>query len=193
MLSVIKSLILIGLAAGLSVGHLAVGQTSAPASSAASDWEYPLIKGFGKVRSYPDAAVQPDPQKEYKVLFSIAQAARAKDQFHPGFEQVARLLNLFGLAGVPSSNLKVVLVVHGEAMPTVLDDAHYREKFQTPNPNTELLKKLKDAGVTLYACAQGLADHEFKPEWLIPEVKPALAALTVLPIYQLAGYALIPE
>ena len=89
--------------------------------------------------------------------------------------------------------MSVVAVFHGPATSSVLDDAHYREKHKTVNPTLALIHALKAAGVSLMVCGQALAHDDMQPEWVNPDVKLALAALTVLPIYQSQGYTLIPE
>lgn len=35
------------------------------------------IQGYGKVHPYPEAAIQPSPKRDYKVLFDITKAADA--------------------------------------------------------------------------------------------------------------------
>lgn len=164
-----------------------------PATAADITWQYPVIKEYGKVHPLPQAAVQPSPKREYKILFSITKAAEAPDQVNPGLEHIARLINVFALAKVPMNKLKIVAVLHGPATSAALDDAHYRDKHHSANPNTKLIDALNRAGVTLYVCGQALAHNGFEPGWVEPKVTVALAALTVLPVYQLDGYALIPD
>ena len=175
--------------AGLLIGG-SIGQASAEPKT---EWEYPAIRGYGKVRPYPDAAAQPTPDRIYKVLFDISQGAETPEKPNSGLDHVARLINTFALAGVPTERLKLVLVVHGSATPAVLKDERYRNRFGNGNPNTELIEALKKAGVTLYVCGQALAEKEFEPGDVNPEVTVALSALTVLPLYQMEGYALIPD
>lgn len=173
---------------------LALGLALAgPVAAADFTWQYPVIKDFGKVHPLPKAAAQPGPTREYKILFSITKAGESPDQLNPGLEHIARLINVFGLANVPSKNLKIAAVLHGPATAAALDDAHYRDKHQIANPNTKLLDALRKAGVTLYVCGQALAHNGVEPAWVNRQVTVALAALTVLPIYQLDGYALVPD
>jgi intracellular sulfur oxidation DsrE/DsrF family protein len=167
-----------------------------PALSAPKDrdaWQYPAIPGYGKVRPYPDAAARPTPDRDYPVLFDIAKAADAPDKVNPGLDHVARLLNLFALSGVQAERLKIALVVHGPATPIVLTDERYRKLHGRDNPNTELIGRLKRAGVTLFICGQALAEKGLDPAGINPVITLALSALTVLSLYQLDGYALIPD
>jgi intracellular sulfur oxidation DsrE/DsrF family protein len=156
-------------------------------------WQNPVVQGYGKVHPMPEAAVQPSPDREYKILFDITKASGTPSQINPGLEHIARLINLFALAKVPPEKLKIVAVLHGPATAVALDDRHYREKYQFDNPDRKLIDALKRAGVIVYVCGQALAHNGFEPAWINPEVDIALAALTVLSVYQLDGYALIPE
>lgn len=171
---------------------MGLGCAQAPAETGES-WKNPIIEEYGKVRPYPDSAVQPEPGREYKILFDVTEAADSPDKVNPGFEHVARLINLFAWSGVPVEELKIVLVVHGSATSSVLQDEHYRKEHQVANPNTGLIAALKQAGVTLYVCGQALAHNGFETVWVNPDVTLSLAALTVLPLYQLEGYVLIPD
>ena len=164
-----------------------------PATSAESAWQNPVIQEYGKVYLMRDAAVQPSPDREYKVLFDITKAAKEANQANPGLEHVARLINIFALAKVPPEKLKIVAVLHGPATVASLDDRYYRKKYQRDNPNSKLIDALKRVGVVVYVCGQALGHNGFAPSWVNPKVDVALAALTVLPVYQLDGYALIPE
>jgi intracellular sulfur oxidation DsrE/DsrF family protein len=163
------------------------------ATFAESFWQNPVIQGYGKVHPMLEAAVQPSPHREYKILFDITKASGRPDQVNPGLEHIARLINLFALAKVPPEKLKIVAVLHGAATAVALDDRHYREKYQIDNPDRKLIDALKCAGVIVYVCGQALAHNGFEPAWVNSEVDIALAALTVLSVYQLDGYALIPE
>ncbi|QBQ55520.1 DsrE family protein [Nitrosococcus wardiae] len=159
----------------------------------AEEWQTPRITGYGKVRPYSDTAVYPEASGDYKILFDITKAADAPGQINPGFEHVARLLNLFALAKVPEDRIKVVLVVHGSATPAVLDKTYYRKQFGIVNPNAQLITQLAEAGVTLYVCGQALAQYHYPLDWINGDITLALAALTVLPAYQRQGYSLIPQ
>lgn len=155
--------------------------------------QHPVIKGYGKVHPYPGAAMQPSPERHYQVLFDITKAADAPDKVNPGLDHVARLLNLYALAGVPTDHLKIVLVVHGPATSIVLKNDAYRKLHQQNNPNSEIIHLLNGARVKLYICGQALAEKKLEIASVSPEITLAVSALTVLIDYQLDGYALIPN
>ena len=158
----------------------------------AQNWEYPVIKGYGPAVSLPNAAVQPNKSLEYKILFDISKPAASNDKVNPGLDHVARLINVFATAGMMPDQMKLVVIIHSAAAPIVLKNDQYKAKYGVDNPNIHLLSELKKAGVVLYVCGQTLADDGFKEEWVNPEITLALSALTVIPTYQLMGYALMP-
>src|SRR3954447_11347827 len=89
---------------------------------------YPIIPNVGGVVPLPDAAGQPC--KGARVVFDITADAKPAE-VNKGLERVARLLNLYGSAGLKASDVKIALVVHGEATRSVLADGSYRSKFAT--------------------------------------------------------------
>ncbi|WP_339655148.1 DsrE family protein, partial [uncultured Salegentibacter sp.] len=88
--------------------------------------------------------------------------------------------------------IDIVGVIHGEATYAILSNEEYNKRFKTQNPNLKLLKLLKENGVTIFVCGQAMASRKIKKEDMNAYTEMALAALTVLPHYQLKGYALIP-
>ena len=81
---------------------------------------YPITPNVGGVVPLPDAAEQP--RSGAKVVFDITADAKATD-LNKGLERVARLLNLYGSAGRKASDVKISLVLHGEATKSVLADS----------------------------------------------------------------------
>ncbi|SDZ93182.1 DsrE family protein [Nitrosospira multiformis] len=164
---------------------------SAPVLAGNTDWQHPMIQEYGKVQAMPNAVLQPDPGRQYKVIVNVTKLMTSPDQVNPGLDRVARLVNLFALAKVPPEKLEIAAVLHGGATSASLDDSHYRKKYQTDNPNIKLIKALKRAGVNVYVCGQALAHNEFESRWVSGEVAVALSAMIVLADYQLKGYALV--
>ena len=113
---------------------------------------YPIIPNVGGVVPLPDAAEQP--RKGAKVVFDITADTKPAD-VNKGLERVARLLNLYGSAGLKASDVKIALVVHGEATKSVLANDIYRSKFATDrNPNLAVIGELRTAGVEIFVCGQ---------------------------------------
>ena len=152
---------------------------------------YPVIKGYGPVHPLPNAAVQPDKSLDYKILFDVTKASKYKNQANPALDHIARLINVYASAGMMPDKLKLVAVIHGPATPVVLNNEAFKSKFGINNPNIELIKDLKKNGVIFYVCGQALADNNYKHEWVNKDITVALSALTVVPTYQLKGYALM--
>lgn len=155
-------------------------------------WEYPIIKGYGPVQPLPKAAVQPDKQLKYKVLFDIIHAAQDVGKINPGLDHVARFINVMASAGIMPEEMDLVAVVHGHATPIILTNRIFKKEFGQNNPNIQLIDDLKKAGVKLYVCGQALIDYKFKPEWVNPEIVLSLSALVDVPTFQLKGYAYLP-
>jgi len=163
---------------------------AAPLDLDAKDfWRTPGIPGFGATHPFPEGAYQPARDQVYKVLFVIEEAADKPEVRNSGLEAVARAYNLFTSAGVPADHLKFVAVVSGAATSLVLDDAHYKAQLGVANPNLELLHKLRGAGVDLVVCAQAYLHKKYQPEWINPDVKLALSALTTRVVLQAQGYS----
>lgn len=151
---------------------------------------YPIIPGVGGVVPLPKAAEPP--RKGAKVVFDITSDSKAAD-LNKGLERVARLLNLYGSAGLKASDVKIALVLHGEATKSALSGAAYKEKFgAAKNPNLTVIDALRGAGVEVFVCGQALAYKGFKASEVADGIKVASAALTVLINKQSDGYAYIP-
>ncbi len=151
---------------------------------------YPIIPNVGGVVPLPVAAEQP--RKGAKVVFDITADAKSSD-LNKGLERVARLLNLYGSAGRKASDVKIALVVHGEATKSVLTNDVYKSKFGTDkNPNLAVIGELRKAGVEVFVCGQALAYKGFERSEVSEGVKVASAALTVVINLQADGYSYVP-
>jgi hypothetical protein len=151
---------------------------------------YPLISGHGGVVPLPRAAEQP--RKGAKAVFDITADAKP-GEVNKGLEQVARLLNLFGAAGLTAGDVKIAVVCHGAADKAVLSDAAYAARFKVAaNPNLPLIRDLKKAGVEVFVCGQSLHEVGLEAEEVAKEVPLADSAMLVLVNKQTDGYAYLP-
>src|SRR5947209_18129749 len=98
----------VALAAAVAGGQSPPGKTG---------WVHPLIPGHGGVVALPQAAEQP--RKGARAVFDITADAKP-GEVNKGLEQVARLLNLYGAAGLTARDVKVAAVCHGAADKAVL-------------------------------------------------------------------------
>ncbi|HVC19784.1 MAG TPA: DsrE family protein [Vicinamibacterales bacterium] len=152
----------------------------------------PIIKGYGAVFPVPDAGFKPPLDHVFKVVFSVTAVPKSVSALNPGINTVARFLNMQAQAGVPLKNMKLALVLHGPAGQDALDDAGYRSRFHTANPNLPLLDALHRAGVAIYLCGQTAAARGFHRGELAPPVTLALSAMTVITTLEGEGYVLMP-
>jgi intracellular sulfur oxidation DsrE/DsrF family protein len=152
---------------------------------------YPLVAGHGGVVPLPRSAEQP--RKGAKAVFDITADAKP-GEVNKGLEHIARLLNLYGAAGLTARDVKIAAVCHGAADKAVLSDAAYAARSKVAaNPNLPLIRDLKKAGVEVLVCGQSLNDLGFKAEEVAEEVPIADAAMLVLVNKQTDGYAYIPQ
>ena len=151
---------------------------------------YPIIPNVGGVVPLPDAAEQP--RSGAKVVFDITADAKATD-LNKGLERVPRLLNLYGSAGRKASDVKIALLLHGEATKSVLADSSYKVRFGADkNPNLAVIGELRKAGVEVFVCGQALAYKGFEASEVAEGIKVASAALTVVINKQTDGYSYVP-
>jgi intracellular sulfur oxidation DsrE/DsrF family protein len=150
-----------------------------------------MIEGYGALHPLPEAACQPDTRLNYRIIYRISSPSPKEDGPTPGLSHIALTLNLFEWAGVPKEHLHLAGVIHGEATYAALNQEAYRSVHGRDNPDSELIHRLVEHGVILYVCGQSVLDRGFTEKEVNPEVVFALSALTVLPAYQLKGYALM--
>jgi intracellular sulfur oxidation DsrE/DsrF family protein len=176
---------------GANLFGLAMLACGSLAAADEPEWSNPVIKGYGKIVALPKAAMQPDKNADYKVVFNLTSGGDP-DKVNSSLDRVARTVNIFASAGVPASHLHFVVVIHGPATPIVLDNAHYQEKFKFDNPNIALIDELEKAGVKVVVCGQALAHNKIAHEWVNPQVELTLSAISDVIILEKSGYVLFP-
>jgi len=149
----------------------------------------PAIENFGGIFDAPYATEKPDPTQQYKIVIDIVTNEAKPDGIAYSLYNVARLMNLHVMGGVPKENMHVVLAIHGNAAYAVMNNEEYKKKYEVDSPYLELFKELKEAGVQMFACSQSLRGRGIDHEKLVPEVSVATSMLTVMTTYQLKGYA----
>lgn len=151
----------------------------------------PVIKSQGGIFEIPYASEKPDPSILYNIVIEVERESAKPDTINWALNNVARLLNLHAVAGVPARNMNVVIAIHGGATYSTMNNAAYREKYKMDNPNLELYKELEQAGVKMVVCGQSLIVRQVDRNRLVPEVKIAVSMLTTLTTYQMKGYAVL--
>lgn len=151
---------------------------------------FPIIPKHGGVLPRLKAVEQP--RAGAKVVFDVTVDAKPAD-VNKGLDRVARLLNLYGAAGLQAKDVKITIVLHGEATKTVLNDSAYKARFQIEqNPNLPLIHELQKADVEVLVCGQALNYKGFADDEVTDAIPIAAAALTVVVNKQTDGYSYIP-
>jgi SAM-dependent methyltransferase/intracellular sulfur oxidation DsrE/DsrF family protein len=158
-------------------------------ATASPKLEFPIIKKHGGVVARPTAVEQP--RVGAQVAFDVTAAAKP-EEINKGFDRVARLLNLYGAAGLKHHDVKITVVLHGDATNAALSDAAYSERFDVENnPNLPLIQQLREAGVEILVCGQALNYKGFADREVTKEIPIAASAMTVNINKQSEGYSFL--
>lgn len=159
---------------------------------AAQNWPEPKAPAIPQADGYvviPNVAVAPDSKMTYRIIFDSTRFASSPDKLVPAVNAAGGVLNDVVVGNVPQAQQKFAIVFHGAALDGILDDAHYRQKYGTANPNLPALAEMKKRGVELFVCGQHLAGDHIDPKILTPLVTVASDAYLVMIVYQNRGYA----
>lgn len=152
--------------------------------------QYPIVAGYGGVVAVAHAVEKP--RAGAKLLLDVTSAAPA-DAVHKGLERAARLLNLYGAAGLKASDIKLAVVLHGDATRAVLKDEFYQARFGVDrNPNLPLIRLLQEAGVEVFVCGQALNYKGYEESVVEKSIAIADSALSVIASRQMDGYGYLP-
>jgi len=178
-----RVLIVAALAAGVMFGYSGRAWTQ-------TDSKLPLA-GYNAAKDIPGARELPDPNVDYKVVFSVAANAKA-DEIHPTLKTIALYLNTLAHNGVPANHRHIAAVFHQGGGDAVLANDVYKSRHDgANNPNIAMLHELKQAGVELRVCGQGLLGKKLEPSQVLPDVQVDLWAMTTMVNLQLRGYVRI--
>lgn len=153
----------------------------------AQEAQMPIVKGFGGIYEIPGAAL-PDTGHDYKIVVDLKTMQRDKESINPGLNNVARMMNLHGLAGLSQDQIQVAVVVHGGTTDAILTNDAYQKRYEVDNPNLELIEALKTAGTKIYVCGQSLLARQYEMEEVNPEVTVGLSMLTTFTDHLYRGY-----
>ena len=160
-------------------------------AAAAQTPQFPIVKGFGGIYEIPDATERPDGTLEYKILVDLTSPSEDPKQISRFVDNVARLMNLHGLAGVTKDRIKVKVVLHGGGIFSVLNDENYKKRYEVDNPNLAVFAALEEAGAEILVCGQSLIARNLKTSDLWPGVTIAHSALTTITTYSMKGYIVL--
>ncbi|MFT5752402.1 MAG: hypothetical protein ACI86L_001915, partial [Dokdonia sp.] len=130
-----------------------------------------VISEFGKTYTIENPDFNTDTNLVFKAVFDISKAPEDPSTRNPYIETIARFLNMHEKAGVPASNLKVRMAMHGKASYGLLKNEYYNEKFGVDNPNIALLKAIDKIGVEILLCGQTAGSRNLSKERRIPLTK----------------------
>jgi intracellular sulfur oxidation DsrE/DsrF family protein len=149
-----------------------------------------LVPGYEAARDLPGARELPDPKTDYKVVFADGQSAKDPGDINPMLPTIATYLNTLGKYGVPADKRHLVIMFHQRTpdIDIVMTNEAYRERYDRDNPNIALIHALKQAGVDIRVCGQGLLGRKIDPKQVNPDVQIDLWAMTTLVNLQLKGY-----
>lgn len=136
-----------------------------------------------------DAVEKPDPNLEYKIVVDLAGGSDRPGDVNMSLINIARMINLHSVGGVPKEKMTVVAAVHNEASYSIMNNESYREKYKTDNPNLAVYAELQAAGVQVFICGQSLQARNIDRTKIAKDVSIATSMLTVLSTYQLKGFA----
>lgn len=161
-------------------------------------YKHPVVEGHGGIVVLPEAVHQP--KENSKVLIDIT-SDKKEGGVILGFDRAALIFNQYTEAGAGADNgFKMAIILHGPATKASLSHEGFAKHTgsyetdlgKTKNPNLDLIRRLREAGVDVYVCGQALAHHGFATTEVAPEVQVAVSAATVNINLQMDGYAYIP-
>ena len=150
----------------------------------------PVIKNYGGIYAIPEATVLPDQDLDYKVVIDLLGGVDSPEKLNPALNNVARMINLHAIGGY-TKKMEIVLAIHGKANDLVMSNQSYADRYNVDNPNIELIKELKQAGVRLTVCGQSLLYSKVAPSDVLPEIEIATSMLTTVTTHQLKGFAFL--
>src|SRR5262249_9461366 len=155
-----------------------------------TDQKLPM-PGYDVAKDFANAKELPDPNVDYKVVFSVAANAKA-DEIHPTLKTIALYLNTLAHNGVPANHRHVAAPFQkGGGDAVLLNDVYQSQPNGVDTPNIGMLRELKQGGVDMRVCGQGLLGKNVEPSQVLPGVQVDLWAMTTMVNLQLRGYVRI--
>ena len=164
---------------------------SQPCGSARADSSSPLlVPGYDAARDLSGARELPNPKTDYKVVFANGQDAKNPGDVNPMLPTIATYVNTLGKYGVPAEHRHIVIMFHQRTadLDIVMSNDAYRERYNRDNPNIALIHALKQAGVDIRVCGQGLLARKIDVKQVNPDIQIDLWAMTTLVNLQLKGF-----
>lgn len=155
---------------------------------------FPLLKAGPGTGVLPVEGVDeiPDPNRDYNLLFEFSQGDDDSTQTKKskGLKEVARVLNLHIASGIPLSHVHAVVLTHGAALFSIMNNEAFRARYKADNPNDSLITEMMNDGVKFIGCGQAMRFEEVEKKQLHAGVKVALTAQVMKSNYLGQGYVL---
>ena len=151
----------------------------------------PVFDKIGATYNIENADFIPDSTSVLKAIFDIDYMPKDSSTSNSLISSLHRYLNMHVKNGVKESNISLAFVLHGASTKDALTNEVYEKKYGVKNPNIDLIKSLSKHGVDMYICGQSAAYSGISKSDIMPEIKLALSAMSVLTVYQSDGYSLI--
>ena len=116
-----------------------------------------------------------------------------KDNVGLGLACVRRLVEDYETMGIPSNEVHLSAVFHGDAAYWMLKDRPYAAftKKAGPNPNQAIIRELIDLGVSVEVCAQTMHERGWSKEDLLPGIRIVAGAYPRIIDLEQQGYAYV--
>jgi len=116
-----------------------------------------------------------------------------KDNVGLGLACVQRLVKDYKFMGIPTGEVHISAVFHGDAAYWMLKDEPYAAftKKEGKNPNKAIIRELVESGVSVELCAQTMKQHGWTKDDILPDVKTVVGAYPRIVDLELQGYAYI--
>lgn len=116
-----------------------------------------------------------------------------KDGVGLGLVRVRELLKDYESIEVPFNEVHLAVVVHGDAAYWMLNDRAYsnHKKTDGANPNTTIIRELRELGIDLELCGRTMKEHGWTKEDILPGVRIVPNAYPRIIDLELQGYAYI--
>lgn len=152
----------------------------------------PIIKDYGPSFLVENKDIPLVPDYQYRVVFELAKYSTDTTAMNQQLVRVARFLNMHGRQGITMDNMDIAVVVHADALKSMLKHDSYQQRFGSENPNLDLVHKLAEAGVEMYVCGQSLGFRQWDKSEMASPIKVGLSAMTLINYFHSEGYSFQP-
>lgn len=149
-----------------------------------------LIREIGGTPDVTDPTFRAPADLTYKMAWHVTEAPEQANGLVPGLRTPPNLLRQLETNGVPRRNIKMAIIVHGTATPSLLNNAAYKARTGADNGSIALLTALHEAGVQIIVCGQALVNRNVPRDQLLPFVQVATTATTAHIILATQGYVI---